>query len=127
MLPSVTRFQTVAGSRAQLSRNICMFNFLDIQPLLVIKVPAYVAQNYHISEVLCCEDSTDITDSCTMSDGYPWIDVQSESLDTTPGTHTYRVKFTSEYSTDILYMYFGYIIQKDDPDKPYIYMKENET
>lgn len=127
MISHVTRFQLIAGSRKDLSRNIVMFNKLDTQPTLVVRIPTYVAQNYTMSSVICCEDNEDISEHASITDNYPWIDVLSENLNLDAGTHTYRVTFDNHYSNETMYMYFGYIIQDDDPDKPYIYMEEHEA
>lgn len=52
-----------------------------------------------------------------------WIKVKTDSLDKSPGLHIYRLSFVDRVTDDPFSLFFGYIIQDDNPDKPYIYMK----
>lgn len=55
-----------------------------------------------------------------------WIDVNPGHLDMTPGTHIYGITLVHTTCTEICRLYFTYIIQDDNPEKPYIYMKREE-
>lgn len=57
----------------------------------------------------------------------PWIKFQFDQLNRAPGKHTYRIRLVEIYSGDIYCLYFSYIYQENDPEKPYIYMDKNST
>lgn len=54
----------------------------------------------------------------------PWVDISKSVLDVTSGSHLYRLSFIDIYTNDIFFVYFSYIIQDKDVEKPYIYMKD---
>ena len=55
----------------------------------------------------------------------PWIRITSKILNTEIGQHIYRLHFVHEFTKDVISLYFSYIIQNDDPCKPYIYMNRS--
>lgn len=58
---------------------------------------------------------------------HPYIDILSEGLNTEVGQHDYMIRYVDCFTGDIVPLYFSYIIQDDNPNKPYIYMdKERE-
>ena len=54
----------------------------------------------------------------------PWVDISKSILDVTAGSHLYRLSFIDIYTNDIFFVYFSYIIQDKDVEKPYLYMKD---
>lgn len=56
----------------------------------------------------------------------PWIRINTAVLDLSIGLHTYKLSMVNTLTNDVVSIYFGYIIQDDDPDKPYVYMKSTE-
>ena len=56
----------------------------------------------------------------------PWIRIDSCILDTSIGQHTYRFQFINRETDDVYSLYLSYIIQDDNPDRPYVYMNEKE-
>lgn len=57
--------------------------------------------------------------------GKPWIDIESDYINQSEGQHIYKVSMINKYSQDVFDLFFSYIVQNDNPDKPYIYMKRN--
>lgn len=55
----------------------------------------------------------------------PWLRITSKILDTSVGMHTYRLQFVNRCTDDVVSLYFCYIIQNDNPDKPYVYMDKD--
>lgn len=55
-----------------------------------------------------------------------WIKVDTGYLNITPGLHTYKLSFVEKSSDALFSRYIAYIIQDDDPEKPYIYMHREE-
>lgn len=54
----------------------------------------------------------------------PWVDIDKTKLDISVGSHLYKLSFIDIYTNDIFSVYFSYIIQDKDVEKPYIYMKD---
>lgn len=54
--------------------------------------------------------------------GQCWIRVNTEYIDTTAGKHTLKLSFVDRFTDDDFSLYVSYIIQDDDPEKPYVYM-----
>ncbi len=52
-----------------------------------------------------------------------WIQVNMEYLNLKPGKHTYKLDFVDRFTDTDFSLYFSYIIQDDNPEKPYVYMK----
>lgn len=52
-----------------------------------------------------------------------WIKVKYNFLDLSVGQHTYKFSVLNLNSNDIESYYFSYIIQSDNPDRPYNYMR----
>lgn len=58
--------------------------------------------------------------------GRPWLIADSEIFSVTAGQHMYRFKFIDSRINAETDLYLTYIIQDDNPDKPYIYMNREE-
>lgn len=56
----------------------------------------------------------------------PWIDIDTDLLDKSVGLHTYIIRFESKLTGDLTFQQFSYIIQNDNPEKPYIYMNRDK-
>ena len=62
-----------------------------------------------------------------LNNCHPYIDITSDGLNLEVGQHDYLIKYVDSFTGDIVLLYFSYIIQDDNPSKPYIYMdKERE-
>ena len=55
-----------------------------------------------------------------------WIRIPTVLLNTTCGKHEYLMKFLDSRVDVPVNLYFGYIIQDNNPDKPYIYMNKDQ-
>jgi len=55
-----------------------------------------------------------------------WIRVRTDNLNKEIGLHIYRLSFVDTVSDDTFSLFFGYIIQDDNPAKPYVYMDRDE-
>lgn len=56
----------------------------------------------------------------------PWVKIDTHGLNTEIGTHIYQLKYISANSTDETILYFSYVIQNNNPNKPYIYMQRTD-
>ena len=61
----------------------------------------------HVIEHVCCK---------------PWLKAISSGLNLDPGQHVYKLSFINKFNNNISSLYISYIIQDDNPDKPYVYM-----
>lgn len=91
-----------------------------------IALPDEVCMNYSVFDVREMLPDGDITDDLSLVMKHvcnKWIDIPMKWMNTSAGSHTYRVRMISKGNErDTYSLYFGYIIQDDNPDKPYIYM-----
>lgn len=55
-----------------------------------------------------------------------FIRIPCNKLNNLIGLHQYEIKFKNMITSDESYLYFQYIIQKDDPETSYIYMKRED-
>lgn len=57
----------------------------------------------------------------------PWLVVNPEALDMTPGFHMLQFIFRNQVLQVYESYYFSYTSQVDNPEKPYIYMERKDT
>ena len=57
-----------------------------------------------------------------------WIQIKTDFINKKTGLHIYKLNFVN-YTNDVTFsLYASYTIQRDDEEKPYIYMKrDNQT
>lgn len=107
--------------------DVHVFNKKEIEYFLYMHIPEELSRDSNLVEVKCvdtCEvlDHELIQRHCKK----PWIRIESRLLDTSVGQHTYRFVFINTATDDVYSLYISYIIQDDNPDKPYIYMNGKE-
>ena len=56
----------------------------------------------------------------------PWLKIATSELNKSEGFHLYKFSFIDIETDDILVLYMPYVIQNDNPDKPYVYMKDSK-
>lgn len=79
---------------------------------------------YKAEEIGPDADNSKIFEDTFIREGI-WLRVNMQYLNLKPGKHTYRLMFVERYSDTDFSLYFSYIIQDDNPEKPYVYMKED--
>ena len=57
----------------------------------------------------------------------PWIRLESSMLNLDVGYHIFRFRFVDIDLDDYISFYFSYVVQDDNPDKPYMYMTRDEV
>lgn len=87
--------------------------------------PSYAqnAQVYEIAEVLGEDKQPNVLtlnafEHCSTC----WIRVTAQMLNMKSGKHTYKLSFVDTCTNDTFFLFISYIIQDDNPDKPYVYM-----
>ena len=73
------------------------------------------------------ENCDELLSSVWKEPGKPWIRIDSDQLDKSVGMHVYKLSFVNLSTKDVFSLYFAYIIQNDDPEKPYIYMDRDTS
>lgn len=123
-------FTTVIQSStlSKLPLNTVMYNALDFSETVCVKLPPEMPRDFDLIEILdmTTEKPVDFRDFVLRDEHRPWIDIESKILDTTAGQHIYRMTFAKEDSRLNATCWFSYIIQDNNPEKPYIYMSRDE-
>ena len=120
-LPAVPHKDAASGNR--------IFSTAEIDYFLFVRVPQDFGRHYELYQVdevadtiekLCCKGLWE------HDRGRPWYRFKSENLNMDPGYHMYRLSFVNYSTNDTSQLYISYIIQSNNPEKPYMYMdKEN--
>lgn len=103
---------------------------IDIRALpdrMYVKL-ADVVRGFHVYKIyeISPIDSTytlDIGTHAIVSENKGWIDIQTDKLNLNNGLHIYRIDFVNTDNLDTIHLYFGYHINNENVEKPYIYMK----
>lgn len=93
-----------------------------------INVPVELSKShelFQVDEISSDNIEVDFTDKIMRECNRPWFKVTTSILNTDPGQHIYKMSFINRFTNDISCLYFSYIIQDDDPEKPYIYMNRD--
>lgn len=109
-----------------LSSHTPVINKSTIDHFMWIYIPCDVVvdhQLFAIDSILPNKEPIDFLDRVYQECRRPWLRVESALLDLSPGKHIYKISFVNWYTHDVQSLYVSYVIQDDDPDKPYIYMK----
>ena len=123
-------FTTViqASQLSQMPLHTKIYNSKDFSDIVCIKFPPEMPRDMVLSEIYDLYASADIdyNDKVSRDEFKPWIDIDSSILDKTAGQHVYRLTFVKENCKLKATCWFSYIIQDNNPEKPYIYMKRDE-
>lgn len=97
-----------------------VFNVNLFGPTLHVHLPLLVCKDFRLMGVY--ENDVNCPVGHYEYNNGRWIDIPVDCLNLDTGYHQYLVEFINNVTADTLYLYFSYMIQNDDPDKPYIYM-----
>lgn len=110
--------------------NTKVLNKQTLNAFIYIEIPPKIAQNcalIGVSEIVPkFKRLEDYAETFIPQDNYPWVRVQSDKLNVTPGMHVYDLEYVDTFSNATMSLYFAYILQDDDPEKLYIYMTRQE-
>ena len=95
-----------------------VFNLRDVESALWVRIPEHLT-HLEIYEVLDASGSTIVWKRCGHES---WFKVPKDELDLSTRTHQYQVKLVDPVSDWTTHIYFSYVIQNDNPTKPYYYM-----
>lgn len=103
-----------------------LFSIHDMEYFLWIKIDPEIARYFELYEL----DEVDINkkydltvdEFCTHEPHRIWYKFNSMLLNRDPGQHVYRMHMVNKMTGNTISLYFSYIVQREDPAKPYIYM-----
>lgn len=124
--PYITAIQSTHMS--DLSNNTMVFNLKDFSDTVCIKLPDDFPRHFNLNEMYYLNDDKiiEFEDYVTRDEYHPWIDIKKNILDTSIGNHIYRLSFTEPDCTFAFSCWFGYIIQENNPEQPYVYMNRTD-
>ena len=116
-----------AVDRKYVSSTAQVINRHDIPYYAWIHLPTHTAKYLNLVSVYDEEDNSavEFLDAWQRDGSHPWYKIKTGSINLDAGPHMYRLEFINKYTDDMINLYFRYIIQDDNPDKPYIYMKRS--
>lgn len=111
-----------------LSANTKVFNIQNFADTVCVKLPDDFPRNFELVGMYNLESDKDVDfEDYVLHVPYkPWVDVQKTVLSTEIGQHTYRLDFNQQGFAIGATCWFSYIIQDNNPDKPYIYMDRSD-
>ena len=106
-----------------------VFSAQEVEYFLFVRVSAEIAHHFTLYQVDEIRDDAEFVcpkDLWEHDPGRMWYRFNSAKLNMETGYHTYRLSFVNTYTNDTMILYIAYVIQNNNPDKPYMYMnKEN--
>ena len=105
-----------------------IYNSKDFSEVVCVKLPPQMPRDMDLTEIynLNASEDVDFADKTTRDEHRPWVDISSDILDLSAGQHTYRMTFQKPECKLKATCWFSYIIQDNNPEKPYIYMNRDE-
>lgn len=103
-----------------------IFSIHDMEYFLWIRVDSEIAKYYKFYELDEVDETKQynlsIPNFCDHQSGRIWYRFNSMMLNRTPGQHVYRMHMVNIVDGNTISLYFSYIVQREDVDKPYVYM-----
>lgn len=114
----------------ELSANAIVLNRNQLSDYIWVSLPEIITSNtvmYQLEEISPNCNEVEFSSFVERDHGRPWLKVHTHGLNLAPGYHAYKLLFIETGSHVTYPVYIGYIIQDDNPDKPYIYMNRDEV
>lgn len=109
----------------EVGANTPVWNLLEVNYYVWVDIDprrTRTAKLYQISEVDGKGGLKPIAMNAIHKSSPTWLRIYSQVLNMTEGYHKYRIDFVDTVTNSSFYLYFAYIIQNDNPEKPYVYM-----
>lgn len=112
--------------------NTAVINKNGIEFYIWLKLPDDTCNQLSLFEVIDFNytsgpKSIDFSAKLFRENHRPWIRLESSMLNLDVGYHIFRFRFVDIDLDDYISFYFSYVIQDDNPDKPYMYMTRDEV
>lgn len=102
-----------------------VFSLQEFEYYLFVKVDEKFAKVYELYQVDEIVDGAEFICNCHLWEHEPyrpWYKFTSHKLNRDPGYHIYRLSFVNTYNNDTCQLYIAYVVQSNNPEKPYMYM-----
>lgn len=116
-----------ACERADLPKHSKIWATDELQPRVNVYLTPDIVRGFSTYQIDEITDGSvaEIPAADSFKQDRNWIDIDTSNLNISPGYHLYRLSLINTSTQDIIYLYFAYTIQDSNPDKSYVYMKEN--
>lgn len=110
----------------QLKMHTPVLNLSSLGSVLYIQIPQELCK-YQLCSIFDLSSKSprevDFFGKISQDHDHPWIDIPVEILNLRSGKHTYRLDFLDLDTTTYHRIFISYVAQDDNPETPYIYMK----
>lgn len=117
----------VACTYSELPKHTPVINKHNFEAYIWIELPHELSEELELYGLqnLSDDGNTDIMFSGFIKRENCWLKVSSAILDSSPGQHIYKLGMINTSTHDIVSFFVSYILQDDNPEKSYVYMKRN--
>ncbi len=120
----------IASSYENISKNSLVINLAELDYFLYVKLePPLTSQwyLYRIEEKMKDGSLKKMRFPETVRKESPtWLRFKTDFINKEIGMHQYKVTFVDTVTDVSTSLWFAYIIQNDNPDKPYVYMERED-
>lgn len=102
-----------------------VFSKAELEYYLFVRIPVCMAYDYELYQIDEVRNKTEFVCFKGLWDhdiNRVWYKFKFFMLNQEVGLHVYRMSMVNKFTNDTAQLYFGYVIQDSDPDKPYKYM-----
>lgn len=113
----------------ELSANAIVFNRNELTDCIWVSLPEVINHStvlYQVEEISPACSEIEFSDFIERDNGRPWLKVNVSKLNIDPGYHAYKLLFMEPGSHTTYAVYIAYIIQDDNPERPYIYINRSK-
>ena len=97
-----------------------VFNLRDVESVLWVRIPEHLV-HLEIYDVVDAFGNAVVWKRCGHES---WFQIPREEINLSAGTHKYQVRLRDSVSDWTTHIYFSFVIQDDNPTKPYYYMND---
>ncbi len=99
-----------------------LYNISTLKDTMFVRLPDMCSRCSLIRLSRIHPSDSDNLDVSSVNLENVWLKIPTSVLDLSAGSKVYRVDLVTKCSEDSITLYFGYVIQDDNPDKSYVYM-----
>lgn len=113
---------------SELACNTPVINKNSLDSYIWIRVPSEISREFvlfQVDELVPEFKEFKFLNVIEQQCSKPWFKADINEMNLDSGQHVYKMSFVNRITNDTCSLYFSYIIQDDNPDKPYIYMKRD--
>lgn len=109
-----------------LNCNCCVINCNEVDVTVNVKLPQNLSDYrlYDLLDISSCIVKTVSFQGIDCTPKNIWIDIPWRNLSRIAGQHVYKLSFMHRKENKYITLYFAYIIQDNNPAKPFMYMHD---